>query len=302
MHMMNKYARCRRWVNVNCWNTWRWSLVLGIALLAACSRAAFMYNRLDFLVPWYLDDYVELNGEQEEQLDQWLAPFLAWHRREELPRYVALIDEARSALADGLTLEELQHLSIEVDAAGDRIERQMMEWVLPLGEVLSDEQIAELIDNLQEEQNDYKEEYLDRDAQEYLQDGIDGLEERADDYLGRLSRDQRAMIAEGMTQRIRFDALWLQDRAQWIERLAVLLQREPGWQLGVRESLAQRWDSASPEYRRVYEHNVGAIQQITVALINSRSERQDRHLRDKLNDLRSDIVGLIEEGEAQSPP
>ena len=36
-----------------------------LLLLGACSGTTFVYNRLDFLLPWYVDDYAELNGEQE---------------------------------------------------------------------------------------------------------------------------------------------------------------------------------------------------------------------------------------------
>ncbi len=277
---------------------WRWPLLALLCLLTtACSSTAFIYNRLDFLVPWYVDDYVELNRAQEDQLDALLVTFLAWHRREELPRYIDLLDAAEAALDNALTLSELQLLMAEVEVAGDRLQRHMMDWVLPLGESLSDEQVAELIDNLHESQADYAEEYLERDEDEYLEDGIDGMEERCEEYLGRLSREQRVMIAEGMAQRYRFDSLWLDERAAWIERLSVILAREPGWQARVRDSLEQRWELASPDYQRVYEHNAGVIQALTVAVINSRSERQDRHLRDKLDDLRSDVRKLIEQGE-----
>ncbi len=284
------------------WRGWRWPLLLGIVLLAACSSTAFMYNRLGFLVPWYVSDYVDLDRAQEEQLDALLKPFLAWHRREELPQYVVLLDDAEVALGAEMTLVTLQALMLQVEAAGNRLERHMLDWVLPLGESLSDEQIAEFVDNLREEQADYSEEYLERDDEEYLEDGIDQMEERGREYLGRLSDSQRDIIAQGMARRIRFDGLWLAEREQWIDRLAVLLQRKPGWQERVRESLGQRWELASAEYRTVYEHNVLVIQEVTVALINSRSERQDRHLRRKLRDFRQDFHELVSEGKAQLSP
>ncbi len=69
--------------------------------LSACSSTTFVYNRLDFILPWYLDDYAELNGEQEEYLDTLLSPFLSWHRSQELPRYVDVLDRIEISLDKG---------------------------------------------------------------------------------------------------------------------------------------------------------------------------------------------------------
>ena len=64
---------------------WLKAAVAGCLLcLTACSGTTFVYNRLDTILPWYLDDYVELNGTQERQLEEILRPFLNWHRRQEL--------------------------------------------------------------------------------------------------------------------------------------------------------------------------------------------------------------------------
>lgn len=38
----------------------------------------------DFLLPWYVDDEVDLNTEHEAYRDERLVPFLVWHRAQEL--------------------------------------------------------------------------------------------------------------------------------------------------------------------------------------------------------------------------
>ena len=35
--------------------------------LGACSGTTFVYNQLDNILPWYIDDYVNLDGSQEQQ-------------------------------------------------------------------------------------------------------------------------------------------------------------------------------------------------------------------------------------------
>ncbi len=60
-------------------------------VLTACSGTTLVYNRLDTILPWYVDDYVDLDNPQQQLLDQTLQPFLRWHRQQELPRYVEVL-------------------------------------------------------------------------------------------------------------------------------------------------------------------------------------------------------------------
>lgn len=48
-------------------------------LLSACS-SSFIYNNLDWLLYWYLDDYITLTSEQRSQLDDRVETWQAWHR------------------------------------------------------------------------------------------------------------------------------------------------------------------------------------------------------------------------------
>ena len=118
--------------------------------ISACSSTTFFYNRLDFLIPWYLDRYVDLDREQDRFLDRQLAPFLAWHREEELPRYLTLLEETEQALDEPVTAQMIEDLSLSVEAAYERVEVRGLEWMISLGEQLSDEQLAEFIDELRE--------------------------------------------------------------------------------------------------------------------------------------------------------
>ena len=70
--------------------------------VTACSATQFIYNRVDILVRWYLGDYVSLDRDQRARFDQRLEVFLEWHRSEELPSYVVLLDESLTILDDGV--------------------------------------------------------------------------------------------------------------------------------------------------------------------------------------------------------
>ncbi len=115
--------------------------------ISACSGTSLVYNRLDFLLPWYVDDYAELNQAQKAYLDELLAPFLTWHRNQELPNYVKILEiiedrsqaTARRPPVSRLFLPNLRQAWL-------RLEGEALDWLLDLGAHLSDEQIAGFLD------------------------------------------------------------------------------------------------------------------------------------------------------------
>jgi hypothetical protein len=275
----------------------RAAVIACLLCLAGCSGTTFVYNRLDTILPWYVDDYVQLSSPQEQQLDSSLRPFLRWHRQQELPRYVGILDEIDASLARPVTSREIGAIYSGVEVAWLRLEEQALDWLLELGATLSDAQVQEFLDYLWDKQQEYEAEYLTRTGPEYLEESYESFADSIGDYLGRLTPQQRERLEEACGDLERSDAIWLQERAAWLERLAVVLQRQPGWQQQVRDMLARRSETLSPRYQQVYEHNLEVILGAVADVLNSRTDKQDRHLRQKLAGLREDLQTLIAQGE-----
>jgi hypothetical protein len=275
----------------------RASLVLLLLLvLAGCSSTTFFYNRLDFLIPWYLGDYVELDREQKVALDGLLQPFLAWHRAEELPRYLHILDTIDDRLNGPVTSDDVAQTLAEVEQAWMRLESRGLDWMLALGAELSDEQIAQVIAELRDKQVEYEEKYLTRTEQKYREDAEDNLRDNLQDMLGRLDKSQRARVVMASESLQRSDTVWLQERAQWIDLLEQILQRNDGWQDAVREASRTREERQSERYRQTYEHNTLVIYSAVADVLNERSSRQDERLRRELNNYRESIETLIAQG------
>jgi hypothetical protein len=279
----------------------RAAVVALVLCLTACSGTTFVYNRLDTILPWYVDDYVELNAGQERQLEEILRPFLHWHRQQELPRYVELLEQVDSSLDHQVTPAALMQIYDEMQVAWLRLEQESLDGLLALGASLSDTQVQEFLDHMWERQAEYEEEYLTRSGPEYRDEIYENLADNMEDYLGRLSSEQKARLREATAGFERSDEVWLQERAASIERLAVMLQREPGWQERVREAVKRRGETVSPRYQQVYDHNLEVVFAAVAGVLNSRTERQDRYLRAELAGLREDLETLIAQGSAAPP-
>ena len=271
-------------------------LVTLLLTLAGCSGTTFVYNRLGFIIPWYVGKYVDLSRDQKKFLDQQLAPFLDWHRNEELPLYLGVIDEIEQTLDGEVSAADIAVIADRFEEAWLRLEFRSLEWMLALGEELSREQMNEFVASLREKQREYEEEYLPRSDEQYREEAYENLEDSAQDFLGRLDWGQRSILEEAAAQLQRSDAIWLRERASWLDRLEQLLQREQGWQQALLEALREREQTTSAEYQAVYDHNIQAIYRALAKLANSRSEKQDRRLRKELDDLREDIELLIAKG------
>ena len=278
------------------------TLVLFVALisLTGCSANRLLYNQADTFIRWAADDYVDLTREQQVVFDQRLDDFLVWHRNEELPRYREFIITSLATLDGGVTLDEAVVISEDIDLAADRFQAQFVELLLATAEDLSNEQIQDFLAELDRNQAEYAEERLVRDKETYYEDSAKTMTDLVKRLMGRLSREQRAEIDERSKQLMRIDGLWHDDRARWGSALRVILEaKAPGWQSEIRRLAASRSEARIPAYVAGIEHNGDVILSLLVDTINSRTERQDRRMRQFLEGLIDDIDALTIASEAE---
>ena len=97
-------------------------MCLMLCLISGCSATQFIYNRVDIVIRWYLDDYVSLSRNQQAQFDERLDDLLSWHRQEELPSYVTLLDDTLVILDEGVPVESARLMADRIEAAANRIQ------------------------------------------------------------------------------------------------------------------------------------------------------------------------------------
>ena len=267
--------------------------LLILTVLSGCSANRFLYNRLDTFVNWWIDDYVALSVEQQVAFDAGLSSVLQWHRYDELPRYKTIIEESLVALEGGVTLAEAELIADDIDQAVVRLQEQMLELLLDVGDSLTDEQVTEFLSTIDEDQATYREKRLSRSDDKYFEDSADSLEDLVKRLLGRLSRDQKQLIKSTSRELTRLDGLWHADREKWGASLrAILEQRSEGWRGDIVGLVEDREAERIPDYVAAIDRNGEIILALLVDVINSRSERQDSRLRDFLSDLAEDIDAL----------
>lgn len=267
-------------------------LVLLLVLLLPGCTASFTYDRLDWLIPWWVNGYVDISREERKLLQAQLEPALAWHRQEELARYDAWLAEMASALDRTVSPVEVLGWMEGAIAAAERIEESMLKVAVEFGATISDRQLAEFIASVQEEQDEFEEEFLSRTDQEYIEENTQNMVEFAEKLLDRLDPAQIRVLEQAGQALKRFDTAWLAERRDWLQTMERLLQREPGWQHAVMAAWDERRTQRTPEYRQLLAHNLALVSAAYADLLNNMNPRQRDHAHQEIRKLRDKLAKL----------
>lgn len=264
-------------------------LVLCATLLLAGCGVRFAYSQLDWLVPWYLRDYVSFNVGQRSLLDQRLAARLDWHCRTHVPEYVGALREARSLLQrERVAASDLAPFLWQGEAWWDALRTELVDDAAVLLAGLSDEQVAELATAFARRDREARKEFLDGDDETRRAAQIARMEKRLRGWFGRLSPEQRSLVAAWSDALQPTTAQWLDNRRQWqqgvLEALAV---RQDAAQFASRmATLRAPLDAGAPAaHRAQVAHNRQLTLQLLAEVFNAASPEQRERLLAEVDDL-----------------
>ena len=269
----------------------KFSLII-LIFLTGCSSTTFIYNRIDFLLPWYLASYVDLSRDQKQYLDELLIPFYSWHRHEELPRYAEIINSVEEILDSEVKVENITLITQDVEESWFRLEDELLLWILPLTKDLSDEQINNFLQVMQTKTIESENRYLKRNDQVYQKDNYNRLRKNLRRFIGTMSKEQLGFVKIASKNMRRVDTEWVQNRKKLVANLGLILQRKEGWERRF-INITHRDDLVSKNYRDTYAYNIDITNHLIAAILNTRTNKQDKKIRAQLKKYRTDIETLI---------
>lgn len=172
------------------------------AALVACSTIKLAYNNLPEVGYWWLDGYLDFDDAQTPRVRDELQQLLAWHRRNELPKIVDLLQQAQALAAEDLTPEQ----ACEVfDAVRERL-LAAAERAEPAGAALavglSNSQLQQLERKYGKLNADYRKEWLERSPARQHEKRYEQMLDRSEDFYGRLDADQRDLLRELLSRSV----------------------------------------------------------------------------------------------------
>lgn len=195
------------------------------ALLFGCSAIKLAYNNLPEFTYWWLDSYLDFNGDQSPRVKEQLAQLLAWHRRNELPKLIALVQKAEQMAPNDVTPAQVCAFTDEVRARLLAVAMQASRPGAELALNLGDAQLQQLERKYAKNNADYVGEWLDRSPTKQHQKRYDEFLDRNEDFYGTLDADQRRLMRQ-LTDRSIFDPRRVDaERRQRQQESLLLLRR-----------------------------------------------------------------------------
>ncbi|MCG6540359.1 DUF6279 family lipoprotein [Pseudomonas sp. KSR10] len=270
-------------------------LITVCVVLAGCSRMNLAYRNLHLLIPWSLNDYLDMNRDQQQRLRAQLRDHLSWHCRTQLPAYLKAIERLQNQVGQGDINEA--RLRAHYQSAKQAIQTIAVEITPTTTQMLrdlDDEQISELSEAFAKDRREREKKYLQPPLEQQIRERAQRMTERVEQWLGSVNAVQRQRIlawAHTLGDQNRF---WLANRAQWQQALSEALAKrhEEGFDNRIAKLLQDRESFWTTDYRDAFARTEQAAFHLVNDLYALSDTDQRRHLEAQLGDLHKDLSSL----------
>lgn len=277
-----------------------WFLVALLALLTACSSLKLAYNNGDTLLYWWLDNYVDFDGEQSGQVKKDIDDLFRWHRKTQLQDYVQVMQRAQQQLRGNPTPAELRADYDDIRARTQALLLKAAPDIADLALSLKPEQLAQMEKKFAKNNDKFRRENMKGDREDQNEFRYKKSMEQFELWFGSFSREQKEIIRKASDARPLDNAIWLDERERRQRNVLALARRivqekPPREQVVaqiqslIRESFS-RLDNS--ERKAFYEANTAASIGLVHTVIGIATPEQKAHAQKRMQGWISDFNTL----------
>ncbi|KRP67360.1 DUF6279 family lipoprotein [Pseudomonas orientalis] len=269
-------------------------LTLSLAL-AGCNRVGLAYRNLDVIIPWTLNDYLDMNAGQKSWFNDTLKGHLAWHCTTQLPGYLGWLDRLQQMVdSNQVTDAALQARTVEAKQAIAEIAREITPSAVQLLQGLDDQQVKEMNDALAKDLRKRQDEYLKPPLAQQIKERAERMSKRLDAWIGPLSASQQQRVMDWSVALGDQNGAWIGNRAHWQTQFSEAVQQRnsPGFAQKIQQLLVDRESLWTPEYRAAYAQTEAAARSLIVDLMAQSTPQQRMKLTQKIDSVRNDFKAL----------
>ena len=182
------------------------SLLMLAALLQACSAVKTAYNQAPTLAYFYLNGFLDFNDAQAVQVKSELGKFHVWHRQNQLPAYVELLQKIQQKMPQDLTAAQACEVFVEVRQKALAMTAYAEPALSSVSATLVPSQLETMQRKFTKGNNTWREDYLDGSAKDMLEKRQKSAVKRAEMLYGSVSDRQRVLMAQQI-EKSRFSAV-----------------------------------------------------------------------------------------------
>ena len=272
------------------------ALMLIVTLLAACTRVDLAYRNLDVIIPWTLNDYLDMNREQKSWFNDRLKEHLRWHCSTQLPGYLPWLDRLqRMAGQPQVDDGQLQALTEDGKAAVAQVTREITPSAVELLRGLDDAQVRAMAQAFAEDIADRRKEYVQPPLARQISDRSERMEKRLKPWLGSVNEAQREHIEQWSQALGAQNQAWIDNREHWQNQLlAAMAERQSAeFPARIARLLQDRESFWTPAYRNAFQHTEEAARTLIEQVMAQSTPAQRQTLQGKIGELRADFTKLV---------
>ena len=269
--------------------------ILLLAIVLAGCGPRLVYPHLDWLIPWYVSDYISLDSDQKNMLDARLLKVLDWHCRTQLPAYATTLRALGRDLANRfqpVDAAALQAYNGRLMALWKELLQQIGPDITAILATATDAQVDELFQNLEKQNHKFKKKYVDLPPDELIQNRAERMVKRTEYWISKLNPEQKQAVSDWSLQLAPIAVDWLRNREiVQAEARRQLAHRHdnPGFQDAMRELIINPDSMRKAEFQRKIDINTAVTINILAQLNQLLTEKQRSYLLNRIESLAADF-------------
>ncbi len=266
--------------------------------LSSCISFKTWYGWADFYIDWQVDRFFDVTSKQKSFLDDRLDQLHAWHRKDELPKYAAFLEEVKTRLNRKITLQDILWFRRKIREYSENIGCYIADDVSFFLADINDEQIKHLEEKLADDNDDWQEDSQ-RPEDVIRQEIIDGMIDNMEEWMGELSILQKKKIDLYVTVDKNHYRIRYQHRITSQQRFITLLKQKNT--AGKYKEVLLDWflnpeQFYSKEYSQMIQNSRNRLHYFILDFATTLTPRQRTHLFRMLDKYNKQIKELADNG------
>ena len=259
-----------------------------LLVLNSCSYNVF-YNNLDYLIPAYINNLVELDSDQEAVVDLKTIYLLKWHQREQIPAYIEWLKNIK------LLFKRSNAAELNSEVISNTIDQSTIFWhvlrqklYLELAAMLpqlSAQQSYELFENLSEDNEQFIEKNISLTAIETKNRHKDRLISSFEKWLGYLTDEQVTLLEQSASGFQSLSRQRLAARLEWQQKTRKIIESDNSIKKTnkLKELFQKLSEKNDLQYHKINLNNKKLLASLIIRVENLMQDKQKQHLSDNLD-------------------
>jgi len=273
------------------------AVIVLLAAVAGCGPR-YIYPHLEWLIPWYISDYISLDDRQKNMLDDRLQKQLDWHCRTQLVHYARVLravgHDFESAVRP-IEYSRLQFYMQKLLTLRRELLQQIAVDITDLLQTASDVQIKELFDNLKAQNKKFLEQYVDLDPLQLDENRQKRMVKRIKYWISTVTREQQDAVSAWSAQLVPIAGDWLKNREliqAEARRLLAGAKSDPASGKSLQELIADPERMRTPAYQKAIDLNTDITMKFIMKMDRLLTSGQRSFFLKRIDSLAADFDKL----------